>query len=383
MLNISKQIYAGWDTNSTKYDLPEAEIVPVGDTSNEQRKADRIAKKFSAIYEHENYPLPGFTLYKTDRKNWGSLDQTWLVIDPRGFLVRISSRNLENILHVTGITEGLIQEKCVWAREDSQTKMTLVPVSSPIFVDATKNTELLEQRVDIKNVNIGDIVLMQNKLQGRYMGTLSLYAPLENNGKKEFVHQSYLRRQIVEVEPGKFFYQTDTKILKVLRPAPEVMTKEQSVEYLNQQIAAGAYFTSAPWFPGSCMYYSTRGMIRHASTFAVPKPVITLQEIDLAEACALAQKGLDLKDSSMVLLENAHGVRYLLDFPYTFSNTPNPTLQSFSITKAIFQEGVYSSIQVPDQKHTFAAQAIAGSHSINQFTRFYRILKHVKTETYI
>ena len=84
--------------------------------------------------------MPGFTLYKTGRKNWGSADQTWLVIDPRGFLVRITNVNLEEILHVTGITEGLIQEKCVWARENSQTKMTLVPVTSPDYIEATKNT---------------------------------------------------------------------------------------------------------------------------------------------------------------------------------------------------------------------------------------------------
>ena len=68
----------------------------------------------------DNIPLPGFTLSENNRKNWGSKDETWLIVDPRGFFARISNDNLNDILHVTGITEGLIQEKCVWAREDSK-----------------------------------------------------------------------------------------------------------------------------------------------------------------------------------------------------------------------------------------------------------------------
>ena len=123
MLNIARNIYFGYDSAKGKYELPEAEVIPYGESANEKRKLENITKKYPTLIDHENIPLPGFTLHKTDRKNWGSIDQTWLVIDPRGFLVRISSQNLEKILHVTGITEGLIQEKCVWARENTETKI--------------------------------------------------------------------------------------------------------------------------------------------------------------------------------------------------------------------------------------------------------------------
>ena len=126
MLNIARQIQAGWDQGSST-ELPEAEIVPIGNTTNEKRKLQGLTNRKNILKEYENIPLPGFTLLKTERKSWGSLDQTWLVIDPRGFLSRITPNNLEKILHVTGITEGLIQEKCVWAREDSQTKMVQTP----------------------------------------------------------------------------------------------------------------------------------------------------------------------------------------------------------------------------------------------------------------
>lgn len=131
MLNISRQIYSGWNTASAN-ELPEAEIIPFGKSSNEKKRLETFTKRYPVLNEYENIPLPGFTLYKSNRKNYGSADPTWLIIDPRGFMVRITNDNLEDILHVTGITEGLIQQKCVWAREDSQTKMILVPISSPL-----------------------------------------------------------------------------------------------------------------------------------------------------------------------------------------------------------------------------------------------------------
>jgi hypothetical protein len=382
MLNIARQIYAGWDTKTLKYDLPEAEIVPLGDSANEKKRADTVAKKFSAIYEHENIPLPGFTLYKTDKKNWGSLEQTWLVIDPRGFLVRITAQNLEKILHVTGITEGLIQEKCVWAREDTQTKMTLVPVSSPSYIDAVKNTELIEGKVSMKNVNIGDTVIMQNNFQGIYRGILSLYGPLiENRDSSDSKPQVMLRRQIVEFEPGKFFYQADAKILKVIKPAEKEITREESAEYINAEIAKGsALFTTDPNWTGRM--YSSRGMIRHVSVHAVPKLKISFDEIDELEATKLFYDSLRDGDSGNLVVENSTGHKHIIEFPYNFGNAPTTSIHAFDISKATLDDAK-ELLKTPDRKTSFYQRNKPGTHALDKFTKFYKIVKHVKNETYV
>ena len=219
MLNISKQIYAGWDLSYSGNILPEAEVIPLGESVNEKRKINKITSKYSSIKEFDNIPLPGFTLSENNRKNWGSKDETWLIVDPRGFFVRISNDNLNDILHVTGITEGLIQEKCVWAREDSKTDMMLVPISSELYLKASKNTELLEDKISIKDVQIGDKVLLQSGLTGTYMGVLSLYGTLTYSySNKDYSRkpQTYLRRQVCHVGNDRYYYHTDIKILKVL-----------------------------------------------------------------------------------------------------------------------------------------------------------------------
>lgn len=378
MLNISRQIYAAIDTKGTKYHLPEAEIVPLGESANEKKKLDTLTKKFPILYEHENIPLPGFTLYKTDKKNWGSVDQTWLVIDPRGFLVRISSQNLEKILHVTGITEGLIQEKCVWAREDSQTKMTLVPVSSPSYIEAVKNTELIEGKISIKEVNIGDTVIMQNGHQGIFRGVLSLYGPITDYSRNsEHAPQVYLRRQIVEVDKGKFYHQVDAKILKVISKSDREITREESAQYLNDQIKAGAFFTSVPHFNGR--YYSTRGMVTHASVHAVPKLKISFEEITELEATKIFHDAALISDFGQLVVESSPTNRYVIDFPYIGNN--KPTLHNFEIVP--IKDDVKKEKLVLAQSRTFYSRRTSGSHSLDKFKKFYKIVKYVKTETYV
>jgi hypothetical protein len=384
MLNISRQIYSGWNTTGTKEDLPEAEVIPFGLSTNEKKKLESITKRYNVLAEHENIPLPGFTLYKTNRKNWGSADQTWLVIDPRGFLVRISNDNLEEILYVTGITEGLIQEKCVWAREDTQTKMVLVPISSPKYIEAIKNTELIESRVDIRDVQIGDTVLLQNKLTGIYRGVLSLYAPIDGYESVQ-KPQTFLRRQIVEVSPKKYYYQTDLKILRVEKKSKKVITREESAALLNDEIERGvAYFSNTAHMSASG-YYSVRGMIRHVSVHAVPKVTMSLEEITKDEAEYLLHYAISIGDSGVLALECNNKLKHLIDFTYAFmSNKLKATVDRFESYKIMdIDTGAEGFSLLEDTNRGWPNNKNKEIRSLDSFVKFYRIIKHVKNGSYI
>jgi hypothetical protein len=385
MLNIARNIYLGWNIANQKFELPEVEVIPIGDSVNEKRKGISVTKKYANLKEFENFPLPGFTLYKADRKNYGSIDQTWLVIDPRGYLVRITNENLETILHVTGITEGLIQEKCIWARNDTQTKMMLIPVSSSKYSEAERNTTLLESKVEMKDVQIGDTVLLQNQLVGTYMGVASMYGPLnEYTSSDTHKPQVYLRRQVVKISPGKYHYQTDVKILKVVNKTVTPVTREDAVAEMNADIASGvAFFTNTIQITGK--YWSVRGVISHVSVHAVPKPTVTFVEIDKKEAEELFNIALAANnDVGKLLLEDSAGRRFLLDYPYAFNGSVTVSMHNFDIS-----ELVSCTLDPTDvikikrkQRSYFNRQAIVYK-SIDDFTKFYKIVKHVKTETYI
>lgn len=381
MLNIARNLYSAWNTSGQKNsELNEAEVIPIGESANEKKKLISVTKKYTVIQEHENIPLPGFTLFKTDRKNWGSLDQTWLIIDPRGFLVRITNDNLEMILHVTGITEGLIQQKCVWAREDSQTKMILVPVSSDKYIEAVKNTELIEGKVDMKDVQIGDKVILQNKLQGKYMGVASLYGTLSGYSK-EYKPQVMIRRQIVQVAHGKYHYQTDLKILKVVKKTDTPMTREESVAEMEKDILEGtSYFTSSTDMRTG--YYSSYGMVRHASIHAVPKIKLKFEEITQLEATALFYDQKDIGDCGQLMLEDGNGDKFLIDVPYPSSTHPI-TIQSFCVsTITEGSEDGSERINITGGRTYYGGRNLV-TFGLDKFKKFYKIVKCVKSETYV
>jgi len=385
MLNIARTIYVGHDPSSAKkYELPEVEVIPLGESTNEKKKLANITKKYASIREHENIPLPGFTLYMIDRKNWGSIDQTWLIIDPRGFLVRISSKNLENILHVTGITEGLIQEKCVWARENTETKMTLVPVSSSHYVDAVENTELIESKVDMKDVQIGDTVLLQNKLQGIYRGVVSLYGPLNDYSiLNEYKPQIFLRRQILEVDPGKYHYHTDLKILKIIKKASMTLTREESVSDMNAQILSGnAYFSNTTHMSGT--YYGGRGRVKLASIHAVPKVLLRFEEVTKEEATTLFYAGSASSDFGMLLLENIKEEGFLVDYPYCYTGQSSVTSSNFDTSRILLCDRAKAEkiTLVDKRKSRWGNSVNPGPYSLDHFEKFYKIVKHVKDQTY-
>lgn len=389
MLNIAKTIYAAWDPGAAqKYELSEAEVIPLGESINEKKKLNTITKKYPSLQEHDNIPLPGFTLYKTDRKNWGSVDQTWLVIDPRGFLVRIQSKNLESILLVTGITEGLIQEKCVWARDNTETKMTLVPVSDDRYIEAVKNTELLECKVDMKDVQIGDTVLLQNKLIGIYMGVMSLYSNLNTySSSNRYSPERYLRREVIEVSPGLYFHQADSKILKVIKKTNEPLTREQTVEIINQKISDGtAHFSiNSSIITGS----SILDEIKLVSIHAIQRVPMTFEEIRLHEVSALFNRALGNGDIGILLLERSNGEKYILDLPYFSLFASSVSLNSFDVSRlypgTLDTSQKIERILLLERRKSLWNQGFSnmGLESIDNFTKFYKIVKHVKDKTYI
>jgi hypothetical protein len=386
MLNIAKSIYTGTNARHVG-DLPEAEIIPYGESTNEKKKLQTLTKKYNTIKEHDNVPLPGFTLYKPDRKSWGSINQTWLIIDPRGFLVRITCENLNDILHVTGITEGLIQEKCVWARENSETRVKLIPVSSRSYKEATENTELIENKVSIKDVQIGDTVLLQNKLEGVYMGVASLYSTLKVAGTKEstvFKVQTFLRRQILKTGTGNYYFQSDLKILKVIEKSAITITREDAVESMCNAINDGKFFSSILYKATLPSYQRYSDKIKHVSISAVQPVCMELEPVDITEAETLFYTGYADYNLGLLLLEDAQGY-HLVNHPYSNSNN-SYDINNFDTTRVSIND-INNIVEfLPKFKnHTYTLYNSQPKirKALNSFTKFYKIINRVKNNTYI
>lgn len=374
MLNISQNIYAGWNAGQSG-GLPEAEVIPYGDSANEKKKLTKLTKDYNTVTDFENIPLPGFTLHKSNRKRWGSSDQTWLIIDPRGFLARITNENLESILHVTGITEGLIQEKCVWARENSRTTMTLVPQSSELYIEAINNTDLIESKVDIKTVQIGDTVLLQNKLVGTYMGVLSLYCTLALDYRENKMSPAvFIRRQVVRINNGQYHYQSNCRILKVTAKTDTPLTKEESAALINADIKDNFTFFTAGTNVGG-QYYSSHNRVKHVSSHAVSSPTISCEPITKDEALKLFMAGSHTNDHDLLLSDGK--MFGMVDYPYNMQQSSH-SLTSFEINRVLGRDDTTVTME---KYQTFGVTR--PKYNFTDFTEFFKIVKHVKNESYI
>lgn len=117
----------------------------------------------------KNELLSGFRISKEIKRiYWGGGNVVWRVEDPRGFELEISSNNLARIMDCTTVVDGVIQGKCIWGRLRDN---ILIPENSDVYQDAIKTTDLINNKVSLRDVKIGDIVLMKDGYKKVFYGT--------------------------------------------------------------------------------------------------------------------------------------------------------------------------------------------------------------------
>lgn len=389
MINISEKILVGL-TQPNNNKLPTTTISPIGKTSGEKNKMARIRKDYKDVRELENTPLPGFTLTSCGRNSWGSTETIWNVIDPRGFTSTITSSNLEQILHCTGITEGLIQEKCVWARENDRITMVLLPVNAPDYTEAVANTELISNKVSKREIKLGDKVLLQNKLIGAYFGTATLYGPCQIATKDLVIKPCIIgRRQILEVTPNAYYFQSDLKILSLTEPREIAHTKIEASAILSTALENGALFSPYEDLLNSTTSSYYRERVRHVSYPVCTENDMsfTREEVSEQEAIALFDLSTNCFDCAVLMLEDATGASHLIDVPTSEYSRKRDQFSKDNF-KAFETQLVGGQLKISPKykvisKYSTSMDFPKISRKLTDFVKYYKIVKHTKTETFI
>ena len=220
LMHIPKEMYVGKKKASDSKSI----IYTSGLCPNETARKSRmrtIERSADSTDVFVNRELPGFTLMKPGG-HWKGGGDTWTVIDPRGFESTISAGNLAQIMSCTGITKGLIHDKCVWGYEG---EVILLPVNSAPYLEAKENTDVIDKRVSLRDVKPGDKIYTHDKLTGIYMGGWNF-----NHGPDKYtsygnVQLSNVKRKYVmrlEDKAGNllgYYYSPAIKVSEVLEKA--------------------------------------------------------------------------------------------------------------------------------------------------------------------
>lgn len=175
-VTIPDSLYVGI-RNSTCPDMPGplAFVTPItADAGFESRKntVDSWTGKDGIFDRFDNTPRTGFSVVTSRRRSsrWSS-NVVWRILDPKGFMLEISSENLEDILNNTTVKNGQIEEACIYGRAHQGGKIVLISVNSESYKEASKLTTISKKtKLPIKDLTIGDKFVMSDGTTGIYIG---------------------------------------------------------------------------------------------------------------------------------------------------------------------------------------------------------------------
>jgi hypothetical protein len=185
----------------------------------------------------ENKPMLGFKMGRNVKHGygWGQGNVKWRIEDPRGFELEISSPNFAQIISLCVLEQGEIQEKCVWGRLGNEN--ILIPVNSDVYKAAEANTARLNKSASLRDLNIGDFAVMQNGVEGTFMGA---FFPIESSGHS-FTFETKKRSFFaVKDDDGVItrFEVIASPKLSEIRPAGLTITIDEAEKQVNEALKA-------------------------------------------------------------------------------------------------------------------------------------------------
>ena len=181
----------------------------------------------------DNPPLSGFTFVDVVSR-YRTQNKLMRVFDPRGFIVEVSIDILLEIMQSATIKNGIIQEKCFWARKGAEN--ILIPENTPLHEQYLSETVLSKAaNISTKNLKVGGLYINKDGKKYFYLGKLVLKVDKENTSSTAFTKYSDLVKNKYE------FYvfanlsinaeNVDTNYLVVQHPT---MKEEDTTQFKNE-----------------------------------------------------------------------------------------------------------------------------------------------------
>ena len=126
--------------------------------------------------------------------------------------------------------------------------------------------------------------------------------------------------------------------------------------------------------------YASTGKVKFVSVHAVAEVQINLVEIDALSATALYYECVNNTDLGSLIVENAAGDQFTIDFPWWGGAASIPK-NEFYINK-ITEIGA-SYITRDLSKGQYYAYRDTPKYTLDNFVKYYKIVKCVKNDTYI
>ena len=248
----------------------------------------RVAKKAlkNKKFVLENKPIEGVKLLDVISR-WSTDNKVWRVKDPRGdFQLEIYSGNLQHIIQNTTIKNGVIQEKCVWGRDNTGKNYLLVK-GSDLHKEARNYQDIRSTRISLRDVNRGDIVKIHDGRTVRYYGGMHFLKNLNSYSSSTSRQRHYVFKTLEGEGHQKYGVgEWDTKSsLKVGEIIDDTnpLSKQEAEDEANNALLGGKFG------------YKTKAQFFHSHKFRLQDMVLSLNPLEDQE------KNLDVEEGTQIM----------------------------------------------------------------------------------
>ncbi len=237
--------------------VPIAFLTPFGTDSGAKKRmatADNWAKGWGRSQEEidpktvDNVLMSGFKVAHSVSR-YSTSNVLWRILDPRGFELDIRSANMSDVIGITPIEQGEIQERCIWTRQGANN--VLLTESDPVYLQAIENSERIEKKVSLRDIKIGNTVVLLNGKVGQYMGCFHIvsmsygesYSGDDGPAKVEIAktpkHFFYIRGVGTGFAEGDTYMGISSPKIAEISDASTVLDIKDTERTINEKFASG------------------------------------------------------------------------------------------------------------------------------------------------
>lgn len=258
VMRIPERLYVGIQGN-TSNGTALANLTPWGEDAaakkrmasvDEWMKSLNFGYKVLGTYVFDNTPLVGFRLTSAIRTAIHGGSDKWQVEDPRGFVCEINSTNLAELLGSSVIDRGDILDPCVWARHGSAN--VLLNTNSKDYQEAMENTRISKRKTSLKDVQLGNRIVLQNSIEGVYLGRVGVVERLYWDQSRDSEFQNLLQpnlcnlHALLDTTENQIHLVSSPKVSSVLDSAQ--LSHQECELLLNDALEKGTQLRGNTYF---------------------------------------------------------------------------------------------------------------------------------------
>lgn len=352
----------------------------VSKVSNTKRYR-RLENKLPENRIVDNVPTIGYSVVRTSSKGVR-------LMTPYGVDVMISHGSFDRLVEHSNIVDTIIDSPCIWFTNNDDLKVDIMSINDPVFITYQRNTERIKNRVKPTDYKVGEYVTTQSGEAGFYLGKYNLITSSNFSKSQGLAPRIAHSHHFILTDHGIFHNRTPNILESDSNNTISDAEIKQVIEEFNlvSNSSPKKITFSVGGFPHSSIPYLSSNL-RKICDHPVGNVKMTLDEISLDEAKQIKEIEYMYQDPGMLVLEKNDKffiieIAFATGFKSIVDQLKVDTFTTRQVLKPAKEFTEFTCIS-PRRNYFHRLASDDGNHTLEDFDRYYKVVKTNKNITYI